>query len=114
VSTSRTFTVLTDVDDKPIVLDLHDGDTVQLMLDAADEVGHHPALRVRGLYCPELGKPGGLVSRVFTAQTIRNAKHITATVHGRSFARFVATVTVDGVNLADIVIGAGFGSATAS
>jgi hypothetical protein len=114
MSSTRTLDVLTDVDERPIIIDLHDGDTVQLMLDVADEVGHHPALRVRGLYCPELGQPGGLVSRVFTAQTIRNAKHITATVHGRSFARFLAIVMVDGVNLADIVIGAGFGSATAS
>lgn len=113
MAATRTFNVLKDVDDKPIVLDLHDGDTVQLMLDAADEVGHHPQLRVRGLYCPELGEPGGLAPRVFTAQTIRNAQVITATVHGRSFARFVATVMVDGRNLADIVIAAGFGKATA-
>lgn len=114
MSSTRTFDVLTDVDDRPIILDLHDGDTVELLLDAADEVGHHPALRVRGLYCPELGQPGGLVSRIFTAQTIRNAKHITAIVHGRSFARFVAIVVVDGVNLADLVIAAGFGKATPS
>lgn len=108
----RTFTVLHDVDDRPIVLDLHDGDTVELMLDAAEEVGHHPQLRVRNLYCPELGQPGGLISRVFTVETIRSAKNITAIIRGRSFARFVADVEVDGRSLADLVIAAGLGKAT--
>lgn len=113
VSTTRTFNVLKNVDGVPVILDIHDGDTFALLLDAADEVGHHPALRVRGLYCPELGKDGGLAAWLFVAQTLRAAKDITVTVHGRSFARFVAQVRVDNRDLAEIVIAAGHGTATA-
>jgi endonuclease YncB( thermonuclease family) len=114
VASTRTFTVLKNVDGVPIILDIHDGDTFVAELDVADEVGHHPALRVRGLYCPELGEDGGLAAWLFTAQTLRKAKDITATLHGRSFARFLATILVDGQNLADLVIAAGHGKATPS
>lgn len=113
MATTRTYTALTNVDGTPIIVDIHDGDTFTISLSASEESSVHPALRVRGLYCPELGQDGGLAAWLFTAQTLRKAKTITATLHGRSFARFVATVLVDNQNLADIVIAAGHGKATA-
>lgn len=113
VSTPRTYTVLKSVDGRPVVLDVHDGDTLTLALDAYDEAAVHPALRVKGLYCPELGQTGGLAAWLFVAQLLQNARDVQVTLFGRSFARRVATVVVDGVDLAQTVIAAGHGKATA-
>lgn len=110
---SRTYDVLKNVDGRPVIIDIHDGDTFTLMLDSAEEVGAFPALRVRGLFCPELGQTGGLAAWLFVAQLLRNASEIKVTTFGRSFARFVAEVIVDGVNIAQTVIAAGHGKATA-
>lgn len=111
---NRPYTVLKSVDGRPIVLDVHDGDTFTLLLDAAEEAGVHPALRVKGLFCPELGEDGGLAAWLFVAQLLHNASDIRVTTFGRSFARFVAQVVVDGVDIAQTVIAAGHGKATAS
>lgn len=107
------FKVLKNVDGRPVVLDVHDGDTFTLALEAADEAGVFPALRVKGLYCPELGKDGGLAAWLFVANLLQNARDITVTTFGLSFARRVATVIVDGVDIAQTVIAAGHGKATA-
>jgi endonuclease YncB( thermonuclease family) len=109
---SRTYNVLKNVDGRPVILDVHDGDTFVALLDASEEAGVHPALRVKGLYCPELGKDGGLAAWLFVAQLLQNARDIRVTTFGRSFARFVALVVVDGVDLAQTVIAAGHGTAT--
>ena len=111
---SRTYDVLKNVDGRPVVLDVHDGDTFVLALDAGGDGALHPALRVKGLYCPELGQDGGLAAWLYVAQLLRNAQNIQVTLFGRSFARFVAQVIVDGVDIAQIVIAAGHGKATAS
>lgn len=110
---SRIYDVLKSVDGRPVVLDVHDGDTFTLLLDCAEETGVHPALRVKGLFCPELGQPGGLAAWLYVAQLLHNAHDIQVTTYGRSFARFVARVVVDGVDLAQTVIAAGHGKATA-
>jgi len=110
---SRTYDVLKNVDGRPVILDVHDGDTFTLALDAAPESGVHPALRVRGLFCPELGEDGGLAAWLYVATLLGNARDIQVTLLGRSFARFVATVIVDGVDIARTVIAAGHGKATA-
>lgn len=112
--TSRPYSVLKNVDGRPVIVDVHDGDTFTAALAASEETAIHPALRVRGLYCPELGQDGGLMAWLFVAQLLAKATDITVTLHGRSFARWVAQVIVDGVNLADIVIAAGHGKATAN
>lgn len=108
---SRTASVLKNVDGRPVVLDVHDGDTFTLLLDSADEAGVFPALRVKGLYCPELGETGGLAAWLFVARLLQDAREITVTTFGHSFARRVAQVVVDGVDLATTVIAAGHGTA---
>jgi endonuclease YncB( thermonuclease family) len=108
----RSYDVVLNVDGRPVVVDVHDGDTFTLLLDTADEVGFLPALRVRGLYCPELGRDGGLAAWLFVAQLLAAARAIRVTLRGRSFARYVADVVVDGVPLPDVVIAAGHGKAT--
>lgn len=108
-----TYPALRGVDDRPVVIDVHDGDTFRLALDAGGDAAIHPALRVKGLYCPELGEDGGLMAWLFTANTLAAAKDIKVTIFSRSFARWVAQVVVDGVDLAQVVIAAGHGKATA-
>lgn len=110
---SRSYTVLKNVDGRPVILDVHDGDTFTLSLSSSEESAVHPALRVKGLYCPELGQTGGLAAWLFVAQMLQNAREITVTTFGLSFARRVAQVIVDGVDLAQTVIAAGHGKATA-
>ena len=109
----RTYDVLRNVDGRPVVLDVHDGDTFTLALSAFDEASVHPALRVKGLYCPELGKPGGLAAWLFVAQLLQDARDVQVTLFGWSFARRIAKVVVDGVDIAHTVIAAGHGKATA-
>lgn len=106
------YPVLKDAAGKPIVVDVHDGDTVRLVLDGGCETSMHPALRVKGLYCPELNETGGIAATVFTASVLDQAHDIRVTIFGRSFARWVALIEVDGVDLAKTVIAAGYGTAT--
>lgn len=101
------FPVLTDHTDRPVVLAVHDGDTVRLALDAGVETGAHPWLRVRDAYCPELDEPGGPEAQAFTLAALTAASAVSVTLHGRSFARWVADVHVDGRSLADLLIEAG-------
>jgi hypothetical protein len=109
----RTYDVLRNVDGRPVILDVHDGDTFTLALSAYDEASVHPALRVKGLYCPELGKPGGLAAWLYVATLLQNARDVEVTLFGWSFARRVARVMVDGVDIATTVIAAGHGKGTA-
>lgn len=109
---SYTYDVLKNVDGSPVVIDVHDGDTVHLALCGGNDAAQVPALRIKGLYCPELGKPGGLAAWLFTANLLRNARDIKVITYGRSFARVVATVIVDDVDMAQTVIAAGHGTAT--
>lgn len=107
-----TYPVLRDHTGHPIVIDVHDGDTIRLALNAGLETAAHPRLRVRGLYCPELSQPGGVEARAYTTQVLTDAAGIVVHVHGRSFGRWVAQVMVDGADLAGLVITAGHGTAT--
>lgn len=107
---SRTYDVLKNVDGSPVILDVHDGDTFTLALGCSEESAVHPALRVKGLYCPELGQTGGLAAWLFVAHLLQNAREITVTTFGLSFARRIASVVVDGVDLTQTVIAAGHGT----
>lgn len=104
-----TYPVLVGPDGRPIVVDVHDGDTVRLALDLGLEVAAFPWLRVVGLSCPELRDPAGPAAREYTARVLAAAAEIAVAVHGRSFARWLGRVVVDGSDLADVVIAAGHG-----
>lgn len=105
-----TFPVLTSIDGRPLVVDVHDGDSVRLVLDAGCDAAVHPWLRVKGVYCPELRQPGGPEARAFTVATLAAATEVRVTTFGRSFARWVADISVDGHNLADLIVAAGHGT----
>jgi endonuclease YncB( thermonuclease family) len=91
------------------VIQDHDGDTFRLLLDAGCEAGLFPWLRVAGVDSPELNTPEGKAAAAFTADVLANAGDIEVEVHGRSFNRWVATVVVDGRDLAEVLIEAGHG-----
>lgn len=108
------YPVLTGLGGRPIVVAVHDGDTVKLLLNCGLETAPHPWLRVKGVHCPELSQPGGPEARAYTAATLLGADQIRVTTFGRSFGRWVATVLVDGTDLAGLIIAAGHGTATPS
>ena len=103
------YPVLHGPDGRPIVVDLHDGDTVRLLLALGLAVSAFPWLRLGGVSAPELRAAGGPAARDYTAAALAAARDITVTVHGRSFARWLARVDVDGTDLADLLIEAGHG-----
>ncbi|HVM19791.1 MAG TPA: hypothetical protein VM307_07510 [Egibacteraceae bacterium] len=105
--TGWSYPVKVGADGRPIVVQLHDGDTFRLLLDAGCETGMFPWLRVAGADCPELGEPGGAEAAAFTAATLRDAGRIVVHVSGRSFNRWLARVVVDGRDLAGRLIDAG-------
>jgi endonuclease YncB( thermonuclease family) len=53
------------------VIEVHDGDTFRLMIDAGFETGHWPWLRLKDFSCPELHQQDGDAARVFTDETLR-------------------------------------------
>lgn len=105
------YPVRVDDDGRPIVVELHDGDTFRLLLDAGCETGLFPWLRLAGVNCPELRDgPAGPAAAAFTAGCLRSATSIDVVVSGRSFNRWVAQVFVDGADLAAVLIEAGHGA----
>lgn len=105
-----TFPVLTGLDGRPLVVDVYDGDTVRLVLDAGCDAAVHPWLRVKDVHCPELRQVGGPEARAFTAATLTAAAEVRVTTFGRSFARWVADISVDGRDLAALIVEAGHGT----
>lgn len=105
-----TYPVLKDTAGSPIVVEVHDGDTWRLALDCGLEQAAFPWLRLRGANAPELstGKPG-TDARGWARDQLTAAEDIEVVVysHERSFARWVAAVTVDGQDLAEAMIAAG-------
>lgn len=108
-----TYPVLRDHAGHPVVVDVHDGDTVRLVLDAGCEASLHPWLRITGLEVmldtPELGTPGAAEAAQWVRDRLLGARSITATLRGRSFGRWVAVIMVDGADLAAEIIAAGHG-----
>lgn len=102
-----TYPALTGLDGRPVVVDVHDGDTFRLVLDAGCETGIFPWLRLAGVQAPELGKPGAAEAAAWTAGQLTEARAVLVTVQGRSFARWVAAVQLDGRDLAADMIEAG-------
>lgn len=101
--------MVTGLTGQPVVLDVHDGDTVRLLLDCGVETGAFPWIRIAGVNCPELGTPGGAEATDFTRGLLLGAHAISVSVHGRSFARWVGQVFVDGADIAGLIITAGHG-----
>ena len=106
------YPVVRDAGGRCVVVALHDGDTFRLLLDCGADAGVFPWLRLAGVYCPELGAPGGVEAAEFTAAQLSKARAIEVTLMGRSFARWVARVVIDGTDLAGTIIAAGHGTAT--
>lgn len=106
-----TYPVVRGPDGHPIVVQYHDGDTVRLLLDLGLEHGGFPWLRVAGVNCPELRADNGPEAAEFLRSLLAQARDVDVHVIGRSFARWVADITVDGADLADTIIAAGHGVA---
>lgn len=95
------------------VVSVYDGDTFRAILP--NEPKDLP-IRVRGVDTPEIKgqcsyeKDAALRARDFTKSLLRNAKVIQLSDVGEDkYHRVLATVTIDGVDLANTLISEGFG-----
>lgn len=95
------------------VVSVYDGDTFRAILpnESKDQ-----KIRVRGVDTPEIKgqcsyeKDAALRARDFTKSLLRNAKVIQLSDVGEDkYHRVLATVTIDGVDLANTLISEGFG-----
>lgn len=99
------------------VKEVHDGDTVRLLIDVGFEACHFPWLRVRDLYCPELGKPGGQEAKEAAVELLEGADQLWVTTFKRpgwtdmekSFARYIAEIGIDGRSFAETMVELGHG-----
>lgn len=107
--TDRTWTypVKADHTGKPVVIGIRDGDTYLLLLDCGCDTGIFPALRLSRAGAPEHNQSGGPEATEWARERLTSAASITVTVHGRSFERWVASITIDGADLADEMVAAG-------
>ncbi|MBP2370198.1 thermonuclease family protein [Pseudonocardia parietis] len=103
------YPALRGPDGRVVVVEYHDGDTVRLALDAGCETAVFPWLRVAGVNCPELSDPGGSEAAEFLRSVLDRAERVDVHITGRSFARWVASVSVDGDDLAGMIVDAGHG-----
>lgn len=96
-----------------IVVSVYDGDTFRAILPNESK---ELKIRVRGVDTPEINgqcsyeKDAALRARDFTKSLLRNAKVIQLSDVGEDkYHRVLATVTIDGVDLANTLISEGFG-----
>lgn len=123
-----TFDVLTDHAGRPIIVEVHDGDTFRVCLDVGFETAAFPWLRLDGYNAPELREPDGPAARDALLGILTKARGITVTTRKnqpRSFARYIAdtavshdkaapvTVAVDGFDLVGLMLlNTGYGKRT--
>jgi len=97
------------------VADNHDGDTLRLKQPIMWPIY---SVRVRGVDTPEIGWRAECPieaelaeeARIFTRDRLAAAQHvIVSNIEEGKFGRLVATVTLDGEDLADLLIKSGFG-----
>lgn len=105
--------VLRDHAGAPVIVAVHDADTMRLLLIADEEygLGQWPWLRLTHPECwvdgYELYEPGGPEAAAWVADTLRGAADIQVTLYDWSFSRRVAAVTVDGRDLAEWLVASG-------
>lgn len=93
-----------------------DGDTLELDIDLGFHVGYRCSVRLAGVNCPEPDEPGGAAAAGYVVEVLAGAND-RVIVHtqrdpDRSFARYVADVSVSGSDLAGLLIAAGHGQPT--
>jgi endonuclease YncB( thermonuclease family) len=92
-----------------VVLDVHDGDTFRARLDLGFRVGVEIDVRIAAINAPELNAAGGPEAREFLIGLLTTTPeiHVRSLRAERSFARWVCTVTADGVDVGESMIDAG-------
>jgi endonuclease YncB( thermonuclease family) len=104
-----------------VVVRVIDGDTLVVRLDlgrygGGDVVEHTTTIRIAGLYCPELGEPGGEEARDFAKSIVGGADVMVQTRKPNprdAYGRVVADVWIRlGRSFAEEMIEADHGSAT--
>lgn len=103
------YRVASDHVGRPVVAEVHDGDTFRLALVVEQESGllYAPWLRLAGCDAPELYEDGGPEAAEWVRHTLSAAGAVGVTLGGWSFARRVAEVRVDGQSLSHALIEAG-------
>ena len=88
------------------VINVKDGDTFDIFTFAP---GGKVAIRVKGVNTPERGKPQFQAAKMFTEQWLTSGPFVVNTCGKHTFERIEATVSRNGVTLAQELIAAGYG-----
>jgi endonuclease YncB( thermonuclease family) len=93
-----------------VTLDVHDGDTATFDLDLGLHIHARIPVRIVGVYAPELREADGALARKLLVNALTAAKNIVietqktkAGADEQSFARWLATVYIDGVDVAPVL-----------
>lgn len=85
-----------------------DGDTYELSIDLGFKVYATLPIRLYGWNCPEHNAPGGPEATGFATTVLTGQPLVIESYKSRqTFARWLATVWVDGNNLGDLLAAAG-------
>lgn len=103
------YRVANDHSGTPILLDVRDADTIQLLIVIEEQAGllYAPWLRLAGCDAPESGSPEADAATEWTITALRSARTVRVELHGWSFARRVGEVWFDGVSLSKELIESG-------
>lgn len=97
---------------RAVILRAIDGDTVLVLVDVAFSVTRTMSVRLRGINAPELHggtaetRARAQAAKAFVAQ-YEGRTALLETTQSKSFDRYLASVTIDGHSLADLVVAAG-------
>lgn len=87
------------------LLNVHDGDTMRFLIDVGFDARVEDAIRLKGVFAPELSQPGGDDARNFVINLVQSAKVMTwpylirtepnttaEPIEKTSFSRYIGTV----------------------
>lgn len=93
-----------------VVVDVHDGDTMTLMLDLGFNIAFRSACRVYGINAPELATPEGKTALAFALTLVKQGDKVTVVSHGwdKYGGRFDGTVSLaDGRDFGKVMVESG-------
>jgi len=88
---------------------VHDGDTVNVILDVGFDLSIYTRVRVFGINAPELSTPEGKAARDFAKKILKKGTRVTVLSKGwdKFGGRIDAVITVKGVDFAKKMLDAG-------
>lgn len=93
------------------VLDIHDGDTLHMLVDLGLDITVRMTIRLYGINAPELPTPEGVASKQFLIDTLFDRKTITLRTikdHKEKYGRYLGIlILADGTNVNELMVSSG-------